>query len=665
MEKLIIDKVISLLKELNIIPENSNTSVLSNYILEKITSDIHKNTYNLKTQEFSFEISNRRYIGNKTKLIPFIKHIINKECKEYNSFFDVFGGTGIVAHSFNTKNTKIIINDLLKSNKVIYEAWFGTEFYDIEKIRKYIFYFNNISLPNIDNYVSINFGDTYFSYNDALKIGYIRDLIEELYIKNYINKREKSILLTSLLYAIDKIANTCGTYDSFRKNLKYNKKLIFKIPKINQQNNFENEIYNMDSNLLVKNIEADIVYIDPPYTSRQYGDAYHLLENIIRWEKPEVTGIAKKMINRSDIKSKYCTVTAPTVFEDLINNLKCKYILVSYNHTDKKGPGRSQPKISDTEILKILKNKGLVKIFEQDSKSFNNGKLEITGQKERIFFCVVLNNNVSRRFFFPFGNLKRPQNDLYINTFYNISINKNIFLNIPYNKCICIDNQPILIELFKLLQTIDSNELETEMNLIMSKYNLSNNFDCNKDFYKNNYKKLLYEFNQFYAEQNYNKNTLIMLLIIFSYSFHHSVIFYNKKCHAVFQNNIFYLKNLHFKNKIKIVCELLKDKNILFKSLDFKHISLKHLDVNDFFYFDIPTFYENEKYIEDLFNFIDSLKKLNIIFILKIFYTLAQKEIYRAWIFNNTHDISNQKEKIFIYTKNLPFYIKDIFDIKK
>lgn len=105
------------------------------------------------------------------------------------------------------------------------------------------------------------------------------------------------------------------------------------------------------------------------------------------------------MINRSDIKSKYCTVTAPTVFEDLINNLKCKYILVSYNHTDKKGPGRSQPKISDTEILKILKNKGLVKIFEQDSKSFNNGKLEITGQKERIFFCVVLNNNVSRRFF--------------------------------------------------------------------------------------------------------------------------------------------------------------------------------------------------------------------------------------------------------------------------
>lgn len=50
----------------------------------------------------------------------------------------------------------------------------------------------------------------------------------------------------------------------------------------------------MDSNLLVKNIEADIVYIDPPYTSRQYGDAYHLLENIIRWEKPEVTGIAKK-----------------------------------------------------------------------------------------------------------------------------------------------------------------------------------------------------------------------------------------------------------------------------------------------------------------------------------------------------------------------------------
>ena len=35
--------------------------------------------------------------------------------------------------------------------------------------------------------------------------------------------------------------------------------------------------------------------IDPPYNSRQYCDAYHLLENVARWEKPDVYGVAKKM----------------------------------------------------------------------------------------------------------------------------------------------------------------------------------------------------------------------------------------------------------------------------------------------------------------------------------------------------------------------------------
>lgn len=56
------------------------------------------------------------------------------------------------------------------------------------------------------------------------------------------------------------------------------------------------EIYNIDSNELVKKIKADVIYIDPPYNSRQYGDAYHLLENVAQWKKPKVYGVAKKWI---------------------------------------------------------------------------------------------------------------------------------------------------------------------------------------------------------------------------------------------------------------------------------------------------------------------------------------------------------------------------------
>ena len=96
-------------------------------------------------------------------------------------------------------------------------------------------------------------------------------------------------------------------------------------------NNINNEQYNTDTNELVKKIEADLVYIDPPYNSRQYCDAYHLLENVACWKKPDVEGTARKM-DRSHLKSDYCTRSAPKAFEDLIDNIKAKYILVSYNN---------------------------------------------------------------------------------------------------------------------------------------------------------------------------------------------------------------------------------------------------------------------------------------------------------------------------------------------
>ncbi|MEE1280583.1 MAG: DNA adenine methylase, partial [Oscillospiraceae bacterium] len=103
--------------------------------------------------------------------------------------------------------------------------------------------------------------------------------------KGDINTRERAILITSLLYAMDKIANTCGHYDAYRKGVEFDKSLELYVPMANRQNNPNNQCLNMDSNELVKNIEADLVYIDPPYNSRQYCDAYHLLENVARWKK--------------------------------------------------------------------------------------------------------------------------------------------------------------------------------------------------------------------------------------------------------------------------------------------------------------------------------------------------------------------------------------------
>ena len=64
----------------------------------------------------SFKIYNRRYLGSKAKLIDFIVNTINAECEKISSFADVFAGTGNVAWAFNNKDTKVIVNDIMKSN---------------------------------------------------------------------------------------------------------------------------------------------------------------------------------------------------------------------------------------------------------------------------------------------------------------------------------------------------------------------------------------------------------------------------------------------------------------------------------------------------------------------------------------------------------------------
>lgn len=169
------------------------------------------------------------------------------------------------------------------------------EEYNQQTIIDYILYYNSL-IDIDDNYMTENFADTYFSYDDCAKIGYIREDIENHYRNNDINSRERALLITSLLYAMDKIANTCGHYDAYRKGIEFEKSLELYVPLAEVNNNAKNECYNEDANELVKRITADLVYIDPPYNSRQYCDAYHLLENIARWEKPAVYGVAKKWI---------------------------------------------------------------------------------------------------------------------------------------------------------------------------------------------------------------------------------------------------------------------------------------------------------------------------------------------------------------------------------
>lgn len=341
-------------------------------------------TRTANTFDQRLQIHNRRFIGNKSKLLGFISDIVVEKCGSYQSFCDIFSGTGAVANHFSRPGIKVIANDILSSSYTSLKCWLETTTYDTERITGLINHLNNLKTSG-QNYVSKHFGDKYFTLQNAKKIGAIREEIEVLQV----TPQEKMILLTSLIYAMDKVANTVGHYEAYRKTLDTTQEIRLLVPDINVQNNQNNKVYNKDANRLVREIETDILYIDPPYNSRQYGDSYHLLENIVSWKKPKVLGVAKKMEERAHLKSEYCLKSAPEAFRDLILNAKTKHILLSYNNTAESKNSRSNARISDKSILETLRMRGTVDIFERDYRGFTTGKSDASGNSERVFYCRV------------------------------------------------------------------------------------------------------------------------------------------------------------------------------------------------------------------------------------------------------------------------------------
>lgn len=333
------------------------------------------------------KINNRRYIGNKAKLLNFIFETVkNLGFDETNVFFDVFAGTGVVASFFAEKGYKTILNDNLYSNVVAYYAFLGDGKIDQNKISDLITVYNNINpLMLADNYFSNIYAHKYFSVNDAKKIGYIRDDIEKNKIT--LTKREYYYLITSLIYATDKIANTVGHFESFLNKEPCDKGVKLESLDINS-NIFSADIYNEDSNKLAKNIKSDIAYIDPPYNARQYVNFYHVLENLARWNKPTQFEGNSMKFKRNELKSGYCRKnTAKLLFEDLINSLNTKLILVSYNNTYDAKSISSNNILLPEEIVAILSEKGNVTVEEKQYKTFNAGKTNINDHKELIYIC--------------------------------------------------------------------------------------------------------------------------------------------------------------------------------------------------------------------------------------------------------------------------------------
>lgn len=283
-----------------------------------------------------------RYIGSKARLIEQIKAHIGP-CQEGHFFVDAFCGTGAVAEAAASMGWDVRINDHLHSAVITAEARLISQ-------QQAVFeclggYENAIAQLNASkpeygfiwrtySPASLKFCDIerrYFTEENAARIDAMRKLIKYWKDAEIINETEEKLLIADLFSALNRIANIAGTFGCFLS--KWTKQSQGSIAM--RARELKSHSVRVESSVgdvfEVINHRNDLVYLDPPYTKRQYASYYHILETVALGDEPKVEGVAG-LRPWKDRASDFCYKTrALKTLSRLIKSLKSERILLSYS----------------------------------------------------------------------------------------------------------------------------------------------------------------------------------------------------------------------------------------------------------------------------------------------------------------------------------------------
>ncbi|MDR2599445.1 MAG: Dam family site-specific DNA-(adenine-N6)-methyltransferase [Oscillospiraceae bacterium] len=598
-----------------------------------------------------------RFIGGKSQLLSDIENVIIKNTYGNERVFcDIFSGTGSVARYFKPKY-EVHANDFLHFSYVLQKATIENNKEPLFKKLVAIGIVNPIKFleetellnnGNHETFVADNYAPNdncnrmYLSKRNAMRIDFIRNTIEVWKNQELIDEIEYYYLLASLIEGVPYISNITGTYGAYLKEWDKRAYKEFEMARLDIiNNNKANRSYNVDANKLISELEGDILYIDPPYNSRQYAPNYHLLETISRYDKPVIRGVTG-MRPYDDVKSAFCVKSeVHSVFEDLIAKAKFDNIIMSYS---------TEGLMSTSQIEKTLKRYGIESSYKQYDIPYRKYKSKISNEtKELKEFIFYIRKNNPKINYFPIPILavaekvpeyhtkrmkyqKSPLNYIggkfkllpqiiplfprQINTFVDLFAGGcNVSINITAEKIICNDINTKIIDMYRTFHSTDRVDIINHIEKRINEYSLSKENE-----------------EGFIAFRNYYNKTQnpIDLYTLTCYSFNYQFRFNNNHEY----NNPFGRNRSQFsegmRNNLILFLEKIKSMNINFTSQDFTEFDISKLNHDDMVYCDPPylittgSYNDGNRGFKDwkdkqetaLYNLLDNLHKQGVKFAL-------------------------------------------------
>jgi len=297
-----------------------------------------------------------KYAGSKLYMLPYILQLAHKV--KARSVFDGFSGTTRISQASAKLGYKVVSNDIAVWPKV-----FGLCYLKNTKDKSYyqeiIDHLN--SLPGKDGWFTEHYGGLPngkasqksdglkkpFQVHNTRKLDAIREEIDRMSL----GEIEKSVLLTSLMLALDKVDSTLGHFASYLNNWSPRSYNLMKlsVPSLIDSDQ-EHEVYKDDVFNVLDKVNVDLAYYDPPYGSNndkmppsriRYASYYHFWTTVCLNDHPKLFGRTKRRIDSSDnvaasvfeeyrrsASGKFLVVEA---IEQLLKKTKANYVILSYS----------------------------------------------------------------------------------------------------------------------------------------------------------------------------------------------------------------------------------------------------------------------------------------------------------------------------------------------
>jgi adenine-specific DNA-methyltransferase len=291
-----------------------------------------------------------KYIGSKNSLVGEILSVINTQLKSPETLrcIDVFTGTTRVAQAFRSSGWTVQSSDLSWASEAYAHAFLLRTEESGGRIPALLHTLQDLS--GMADWLTNTYCDVsgvegikrvrMWKPVNGIKADAIRNKIAEWELSAFINHHEAMILTSCLIFALDKVDSSTGVQQAYLKDWAARASNPLRLEDLPFHNGVPGRHAVGDCLQIMYN-DADIAYLDPPYSAHSYSTYYHIWDSITRWDKPSVHLTTNRRADRVVSASEYdegmksawnSKSTALEAFISLCSRLPVKYILISYNN---------------------------------------------------------------------------------------------------------------------------------------------------------------------------------------------------------------------------------------------------------------------------------------------------------------------------------------------